>query len=77
MPIDLSAVVVLVLGGLAVHVAHRKPDMGQALGLGAVIVTHLMLLLQPHRHRATRPRRARTPCSWRERGDCSAPRTGG
>ncbi|MEH0517050.1 hypothetical protein QBC31_41450 [Streptomyces sp. B21-079] len=47
MPIDLSAVVVLVLGGLAVHVAHRKPDMGQALGLGAVIVTLLLLLLQP------------------------------
>jgi hypothetical protein len=47
MRIDLSAVVVLVLGGLAVYIAHRKPDMGQALGLGAVIVTLLLLLLQP------------------------------
>ncbi|MER6564172.1 hypothetical protein ABT300_41930 [Streptomyces sp. NPDC001027] len=47
MPIDLSAVVVLAPGGLAVHIAHRRPDMGQALGLGAVIVTLLLLLLQP------------------------------
>ncbi|WRZ96371.1 hypothetical protein OHB54_46330 (plasmid) [Streptomyces sp. NBC_01007] len=46
MHIDLPAIVVLVLGGLAVYVAYKKPELGNPLGLGAVIVTLLVLLLQ-------------------------------
>ncbi|KAB2977451.1 hypothetical protein F8R89_00975 [Streptomyces sp. SS1-1] len=46
MHIDLSAIVVLVLGGLAVYVAYKKPELGTPLGLGAVIITLLVLLLQ-------------------------------
>lgn len=46
MLIDLTTIVVLSLGGLAVYIAYKKPDLGIALGLGAVIITLLVLLLQ-------------------------------
>ncbi|MFF9803149.1 hypothetical protein ACF1G3_37890 [Streptomyces rochei] len=44
--IDLTAIVVLVLGGLAVYIAYKRPELANALGVGAVIITLLVLLLQ-------------------------------
>ncbi|AGS73858.1 hypothetical protein [Streptomyces collinus] len=46
MLIDLTTIVVLVLGGLAVYIAHKRPELGSALGVGAVVITLLILLLQ-------------------------------
>ncbi len=46
MHIDLAAIVVLVLGGVAVYLAYRRPGLGQAVALGAAVVTLLVLLLQ-------------------------------
>ncbi|MEU0678235.1 hypothetical protein ABZ330_36385 [Streptomyces sp. NPDC006172] len=46
MHIDLAAIVVLVLGGVAVYLAYRRPGLGQALAVGAAVITLLLLLLQ-------------------------------
>ncbi|MER6474634.1 hypothetical protein [Streptomyces collinus] len=43
--IDLAAIVALVLGGLAAYLAYRDPQLGGAIGIGAVVVTLLWLLL--------------------------------
>ncbi|WP_331722778.1 hypothetical protein OG848_47370 (plasmid) [Streptomyces canus] len=55
MLIDLTTIVVLVLGGLAVYIAYKKPEMGTALGVGAVIVTLLVLVLQGQSEAETSP----------------------
>ncbi|MEU9900053.1 hypothetical protein ACIBCS_43390 [Streptomyces phaeochromogenes] len=56
MLIDLTTIVVLSLGGLAVYIAYKKPELGIALGLGTVIITLLVLLLQEGQGEGQDPR---------------------
>ncbi|MGW6317688.1 hypothetical protein [Streptomyces sp. NPDC055099] len=42
----LTTLVLLALGGLAMFIAYRDPRLGQALGIGAVVITVLVLLLK-------------------------------
>jgi hypothetical protein len=43
--IDLPAIVILFLGGLAAYLAYRDTKLGAAIGVGVVVVTVLWLVL--------------------------------
>ncbi|MFJ9470655.1 hypothetical protein [Streptomyces caniferus] len=43
---DLRTAFVLTLGGLAVYLAYGNPELGAAIGIGAVVVTLLLMLLK-------------------------------
>lgn len=43
--IDLTAIVALALGGVAVYIAYRDVRLGTAIGIGVAVVTLLWLLL--------------------------------
>lgn len=44
--LDLAALVLLLIGGIATYVAYRDPRLGEALLVGAGAVTLLYLLLK-------------------------------
>ncbi|MFD9566066.1 hypothetical protein [Streptomyces sp. NPDC059994] len=44
--ISLTVLALLALGGLAVFIAYRDPQLGEALGIGAAVITVLVLLLK-------------------------------
>ncbi|ANZ21064.1 membrane protein [Streptomyces noursei ATCC 11455] len=43
---DTRTALALVLGGLAVYLAHHNPALGAALGIGVVVATLLLTLLE-------------------------------
>ncbi|GGX12778.1 hypothetical protein [Streptomyces noursei] len=43
---DTRTALALVLGGLAVYLAYHDPVLGTALGIGVVVVTLLLTLLE-------------------------------
>ncbi|MFI9046018.1 hypothetical protein [Streptomyces sp. NPDC053427] len=43
---DLRTAFALVLGGLALYIAYYNPELGAAIGIGAVVVTLFLMLLK-------------------------------
>lgn len=58
--IDLTAIVLLALGGVAVYAAYKNPQLGAAIMVGIGVVTVLYLLLYGSGHSTTTPFQAPT-----------------